>query len=48
MQDKKTDLIIEIRPSIIQDNYSGILKQEYHKTAEEKIINEENDNLNEE
>ena len=48
MQDKKTDLIIEVRPSIIKDNYSGILKQNYHKEAEKKIINEKNDNLNEE
>jgi len=48
MQDKKTDLIIEVRPSIIQDNYSGILKQNYHEEAEKKIINKKNDNLNEE
>ena len=38
MQDKKTDLIIEVRPSIIKDNYSGITKKEYHLKAEEKII----------
>ena len=41
MQDKKTDLIIEVRPSIIKDNYSGIDKKEYHKDAEDKIFNDE-------
>ena len=44
MQDKKTDLIIEVRPSIIKDNYSGIKQQNYHIEAEKKIEgNEENE-----
>ena len=34
---KKTDLIIQIKPSIVVDNYSGIDKKEYHEEAEEKI-----------
>ena len=38
-EDKKTDLIIEVRPSIVHDNYSGIRKKHYHKEAEQKIIN---------
>ena len=43
MQDKKTDLIIEVRPSIIRDNYSGIKKQNYHIDAENKIGNQEDE-----
>ena len=43
MQDKKTDLIIEVRPSIIRDNYSGIKKQNYHIEAENKIGNQEDE-----
>ncbi|MAZ60938.1 MAG: hypothetical protein CMG50_02020 [Candidatus Marinimicrobia bacterium] len=42
MQDKKTDLIIQVTPSIVKDNYSGIEKQDYHKNAEEKAFEEEN------
>ena len=42
MQDKKTDLIIQVTPSIVKDNYSGIDKQDYHKNAEEKAFEEEN------
>jgi type II secretory pathway component GspD/PulD (secretin) len=42
MQDKKTDLIIQVTPSIIKDNYSGIDKKDYHKDAEEKAFEEEN------
>ena len=41
-QDKKTDLIIQVTPSIIKDNYSGIDKKDYHKDAEEKAFEEEN------
>ena len=41
LEDKKTDLIIEVRPSIIHDDYSGIRKKHYHKEAEQKIINVE-------
>ena len=36
-QDKKTDLIIQVRPTIVKDNYSGIEKQYYHKIAEKKL-----------
>ena len=42
MQDKKTDLIIQVTPSIVKDNYSGINKKDYHKDAEEKAFEEEN------
>ena len=41
-QDKKTDLIIQVTPSIVKDNYSGIDKKDYHKDAEEKAFEEEN------
>ena len=41
-QDKKTDLIIQVTPSIIKDNYSGIDKKDYHKDAEEKAFEEVN------
>ena len=34
----KTDLIIEVTPSIVKDDYSGIIKQDYHKEAEEKSL----------
>jgi len=37
-QEKKTDLIIEVTPSIVKDDYSGIIKQDYHKEAEEKSL----------
>jgi len=33
----KTDLIIQITPRIIHDNYSGIDKNEHHQSAEEKL-----------
>ena len=42
MQDKKTDLIIQVTPSIIKDNYSGIDKKDYHKDAEKEAFEEEN------
>ena len=35
--EQKTDLIIQVKPTIIQDNYSGIKKQYYHKDAEKKL-----------
>jgi len=37
--ENKTDLIIQVTPSIIKDNYSGIIKQDYHKNAENKTFN---------
>ena len=37
---KKTDLIIQVTPSIIKDNYSGIDKKDYHKDAENKAFEE--------
>ena len=37
VEEKKTDLIIQIKPSIVVDNYSGIDKKDYHERAEEKI-----------
>ena len=36
---KKTDLIIQVRPTIVQDNYSGIKKQSYHKELEDATMN---------
>ena len=33
--ERKTDLIIQITPRIIEDNYSGIEKSPRHKDAEE-------------
>jgi len=35
IEEKKTDLIIQIKPSIVIDNYSGIEKKDYHNEAEE-------------
>ena len=35
--EQKTDLIIQVKPTIIQDNYSGIKKQYYHNDAEKKL-----------
>ena len=40
ISEKKTDLIIQVKPTIVVDNYSGIDKKEYHIDAEESIINE--------
>ena len=37
-EDKKTDLIIQVKPTIVQDNYSAINKQYYHKDAEKRLI----------
>ena len=33
-EQKKTDLIIQVKPTIVKDNYSGIDKQYYHEDAE--------------
>ena len=38
--ERTTDLIIQITPRIIEDNYSGILKTSSHKSAEEGVENE--------
>ena len=36
-EQQKTDLIIQVRPTIVKDNYSGIDKQSYHDDAEESL-----------
>ena len=36
-EDKKTDLIIQVKPTIVKDNYSGIEKKYYHDQAERKL-----------
>ena len=36
---KKTDLIIQVRPTIVQDDYSGITKQNYHRELEDATMN---------
>ena len=38
---KKTDLVIQVKPTIVIDNYSGIDLKEYHKEAEEDAYDEE-------
>jgi len=38
--EKKTDLIIQVKPTIVVDQYSGIDKQDYHIDAEEKFLDE--------
>ena len=35
--EQKTDLIIQVKPTIVKDNYSGIKKQYYHEKAEKKL-----------
>ena len=35
--EQKTDLIIQVKPTIVKDNYSGIEKQYYHNEAERKL-----------
>jgi len=35
--EQKTDLIIQVKPTIVKDNYSGIKKQYYHEEAEKKL-----------
>jgi len=37
-----TDLVIEVTPTIVKDNYSGIQKKNYHIKAEEKSLELEN------
>ena len=39
-EEKKTDLVIQVRPTIVVDNYSGIEKKEYHEEAEEESLND--------
>ena len=41
MQDKKTDLIIQVTPRVVKDNYSGIDKKDYHIKAEDEVFNQE-------
>tara|TARA_B100001094_G_scaffold329213_1_gene391457 strand:- start:7565 stop:8959 length:1395 start_codon:yes stop_codon:yes gene_type:complete len=40
LSEKKTDLIIQVKPTIVVDNYSGIDKKDYHIDAEESILGE--------
>ena len=40
ISEKKTDLIIQVKPTIVVDNYSGIDKRDYHIDAEERIFND--------
>ena len=40
VSEKKTDLIIQVKPTIVVDNYSGIDKKEYHIEAEERMFDE--------
>jgi len=37
--ENKTDLIIQITPKVIKDNYSGIVKKALHSDSEDLIIN---------
>ena len=39
-EEKKTDLVIQVKPTIVIDNYSGIELQEYHKEAEKDAYDE--------
>tara|TARA_B100000029_G_scaffold479302_1_gene526244 strand:+ start:1179 stop:2630 length:1452 start_codon:yes stop_codon:yes gene_type:complete len=39
-EEKKTDLVIQVKPTIVIDNYSGIELQDYHKEAEEDAYDE--------
>jgi len=36
-EQKKTDLIIQVKPTIVKDNNSGITKQYYHENAEDAL-----------
>ena len=38
--ERTTDLIIQITPRIVEDNYSGIIKKTSHKSAEEGVGND--------
>ena len=40
VSEKKTDLIIQVKPTIVVDNYSGIDKKDYHIEAEERMLGE--------
>ena len=39
--ESKTDLVIQITPKIIHDNYSGINKNQFHIETENKLVNYE-------
>jgi len=40
VSEKKTDLIIQVKPTIVVDNYSGIDKKDYHIEAEGRVLDE--------
>ena len=42
--ERKTDLIIQITPKIVEDTYSGIVKSESHLKAEDSIDEPDNSN----
>ncbi len=42
--ERKTDLIIQITPKVIVDNYTGISKSEYMKSFEQSTIDEQKNN----
>ena len=39
--ESKTDLVIQITPRIVYDNYTGIEKRDYHQETEDGLINNE-------
>tara|TARA_Y100001968_G_scaffold260633_1_gene248265 strand:- start:1488 stop:2900 length:1413 start_codon:yes stop_codon:yes gene_type:complete len=39
--ESKTDLVIQITPRIVYDNYTGIEKRDYHRETEDELINDE-------
>ena len=45
-EDKKTDLIIQVTPRVVVDNYSGIEKKSYHIDAEGEAFDNNNKYLN--
>jgi type IV pilus assembly protein PilQ len=40
VSEKKTDLIIQVKPTIVKDNYSGIDKKYYHMDAEGRMLDD--------
>tara|TARA_B100000676_G_scaffold212252_1_gene208626 strand:+ start:26 stop:1531 length:1506 start_codon:yes stop_codon:yes gene_type:complete len=44
--ERKTDLIIQITPKIVEDTYSGIVKSESHIKAEDSIDDTDNKEIN--
>lgn len=38
---QKTDLVIQVRPKIVYDNYTGIEKNEYHIQTEKDLMNKD-------